>query len=213
MLKYAKPGGTFLLNSLYGPDEVWDQLPREVQKDIIEKKLKFYVINGYDVAEKTGMGGRINTIMQTCFFAISGVLPREEAIAEIKTRHREDLRQARRSRCQAELRGGGSAPSANLHEVKVPASDHQPRSRAALPVPAEAPEFVQQCARPDHRLRTATTSPYPPCPMDGTFPTGTTQWEKRNIALEIPVWETRSVHPVRQVRDCLPARGHPPQGV
>ena len=84
MLKYAKEGAVFLLNSLYGPDEVWDQLPVEVQKDIIEKKLKFYVINGYEVAEKTGMGGRMNTIMQTAFFAISGILPREDAIAEIK---------------------------------------------------------------------------------------------------------------------------------
>ncbi|HKG53454.1 MAG TPA: pyruvate:ferredoxin (flavodoxin) oxidoreductase, partial [Anaerolineales bacterium] len=84
MLKYAKPGGIFLLNSLYGPDEIWDQLPCEVQRDILKKKLKFYVINGYEVAEKTGMGGRMNTIMQTAFFAISGILPRESAIAEIK---------------------------------------------------------------------------------------------------------------------------------
>ncbi len=75
MLKYAKPGGVFLLNSIYGPDEVWDKLPQEVQKDIIDKKLKFYVIDAYEVANKTGMGGRVNTIMQTCFFAISGVLP------------------------------------------------------------------------------------------------------------------------------------------
>ncbi|HEY6008828.1 MAG TPA: pyruvate:ferredoxin (flavodoxin) oxidoreductase, partial [Geobacteraceae bacterium] len=84
MLKYARPGGVFLLNSLYGPEEVWDQLPVEVQKDILEKKLKFYVINGYEVAEKTGMGGRMNTIMQTAFFAISGVLPRDQAITKIK---------------------------------------------------------------------------------------------------------------------------------
>ncbi|HNC09955.1 MAG TPA: pyruvate:ferredoxin (flavodoxin) oxidoreductase, partial [Anaerolineales bacterium] len=84
MLKYAKEGGIFLLNSLYGPEAIWDELPQEVQKDIIAKKLKFYVINGYDVAEKTGMGGRMNTIMQTAFFAISGILPREAAIAEIK---------------------------------------------------------------------------------------------------------------------------------
>ena len=84
MLKYAKEGAIFLLNSLYGPEEIWDNLPQEVQKDIITKKLKFYVINGYDVAEKTGMGGRMNTIMQTAFFAISGILPRDAAIAEIK---------------------------------------------------------------------------------------------------------------------------------
>ena len=84
MLKYAKTGGVFLLNSLYGPDKIWDELPIEVQRQLVEKKLKFYVINGYDVAEKTGMGGRMNTIMQTAFFAISGILPREQAIAEIK---------------------------------------------------------------------------------------------------------------------------------
>ena len=84
MLKYAKPGAVFLLNSIYPHDQIWDNLPREVQQDIIEKKLRFHVIDAYDVAEKTGMGGRINTIMQTCFFAISGVLPRDEAIKEIK---------------------------------------------------------------------------------------------------------------------------------
>ena len=87
ILKYAKEGGVFLLNSLYGKDEVWDTLPSEVQTAIIEKKLKFYVINGYDVAEQTGMGQRVNTIMQTAFFAISGVLPREQAIEEIKHAH------------------------------------------------------------------------------------------------------------------------------
>jgi len=84
MLKAAAPGATFLLNSIYGPDEVWDHLPRTVQRQIIDKKLKFYVIDGYRVGNDTGMGGRINTIMQTCFFAISGVLPPDEAIAAIK---------------------------------------------------------------------------------------------------------------------------------
>src|SRR5450759_5681170 len=84
MLKYAKPGAVFLLNSIYGPEQVWDQLPCEVQNDLITKKLHFYVINAYDVAQATGMGGRINTVMQTCFFAISGVLPREQAIEKIK---------------------------------------------------------------------------------------------------------------------------------
>ena len=84
VLKTAQQGGVFLLNSIYGPDKVWDNLPVETQQTIIDKKLRFYVIDAYEVAEKTGMGGRINTIMQTCFFAISGVLPREQAIAEIK---------------------------------------------------------------------------------------------------------------------------------
>ena len=84
MLKFAKPGGVFLINSLYGPDEVWDQLPIEVQNQILGKNLRLYVIDGYDVARQAGMGGRVNTIMQTCFFAISGILEREEAIKQIK---------------------------------------------------------------------------------------------------------------------------------
>ena len=104
MLRYAAPGGVFLLNSIYGPDEVWDHLPVEVQKDIIAKKLRFYVIDAYEVAQKTGMGGRINTIMQTCFFAISGVLPREQAIDRDQEEHQEDLRQTRRGSCTEELR-------------------------------------------------------------------------------------------------------------
>ena len=95
MLKYAKEGAIFLLNSLFGPDEVWDQLPREVQNDIIEKKLKFYVINGYEVAEKTGMGGRMNTIMQTAFFAISGILATAKRHRRDQACHRKELRQTR----------------------------------------------------------------------------------------------------------------------
>ena len=84
VLGYAAPGGVFLLNSPYGPDEIWDQLAREVQQEIIDKQLRFYVIDAFAVARDTGMGTRINTVMQTCFFAISGVLPRDEAIAQIK---------------------------------------------------------------------------------------------------------------------------------
>src|SRR5512136_1271367 len=84
MLQYVVPGGVFLLNSTYGPDEVWQHLPRPVQQQIIERRLKFYVIDGYKVARASGMGGRINTVMQVCFFAISGVLPKDEAIAAIK---------------------------------------------------------------------------------------------------------------------------------
>src|SRR4030095_4019271 len=119
MLKYAKPGATFLLNSLYDPDEVWDHLPVEVQKYIIEKKLKFYVINGYEVAEKTGMGGRMNTIMQTAFFAISGILPSEEAIAEIK----HSIEKTYGKRGEAVVKKNFEAVDAtiaNLFEVNVP---------------------------------------------------------------------------------------------
>ncbi|MBP6086649.1 MAG: pyruvate:ferredoxin (flavodoxin) oxidoreductase, partial [Pelolinea sp.] len=119
MLRYAKPGGIFLLNSIYGPQEVWDNLPREVQSDIINKKLRFFIIDAYDVANKTGMGGRINTIMQTCFFAISGVLPKDEAIAEIK----KSIKKTYGKRGEAVVQKNFAAVDSsleNLYEVKVP---------------------------------------------------------------------------------------------
>ena len=187
VLKHAQPGATFLLNSPYGPDEVWDKLPRTIQKEIIDKKLRFFVIDGYKVAKETGMGGRINTILQTAFFAISGVLPRDEAIAKIKEaikktygRKGEDIVKKNYAAVDAAL--------AHLHEVKVP---DQVTSTFDLrpPVPAEAPEFVQKVtakmiAGEGDELPTSML------PADGTYPSGTTKWEKRNIALEIPVWET-----------------------
>jgi len=117
--KMAAPGAVFLLNSIYGPDEVWDHIPQETQKDIIEKKLKFYVIDAYEVARKTGMGGRINTIMQTCFFAISGVLPREEAIEQIK----KAIRKTYGKRGEAVVQKNFEAVDMTLeylHEMKVP---------------------------------------------------------------------------------------------
>jgi len=186
MLKYAKTGATFLLNSLYGPEEVWDHLPVEVQKDIIEKKLKFYVINGYEVAEKTGMGGRMNTIMQTAFFAISGILPREAAIAEIK----HSIEKTYGKRGEAVVKKNFEAVDAtiaNLHEVKVSAGITSKTTRR-LSVPKEAPEFVRNVLG-EIIGANGDNIPVSAFPVDGTFPTGTTQWEKRNIALEIPVWE------------------------
>ncbi|MEO8355624.1 MAG: pyruvate:ferredoxin (flavodoxin) oxidoreductase [Chloroflexota bacterium] len=186
MLKYAKKGGTFLLNSLYGPDEVWDHLPAEVQKDIIEKQLKFYVINGYEVAEKTGMGGRMNTIMQTAFFAISGILPREAAIAEIK----HSIEKTYGKRGEAVVKKNFDAVDGtleNLYEVKVPA-DITSKTVRRLPVPKEAPEFVRNVLGEIIGAR-GDNIPVSAFPVDGTFPLGTTQWEKRNIALEIPVWD------------------------
>ena len=186
MLKYAKTGATFQLNSLYGPEEVWDNLPVEVQKDIIEKKLKFYVINGYEVAEKTGMGGRMNTIMQTAFFAISGILPREAAIAEIK----HSIEKTYGKRGEAVVKKNFEAVDAtiaNLHEVKVPAEITSKTTRR-LSVPSEAPEFVRKVLG-EIIGANGDDIPVSAFPVDGTFPTGTTQWEKRNIALEIPVWD------------------------
>jgi pyruvate-ferredoxin/flavodoxin oxidoreductase len=185
MLKYAKPGAVFLLNSIYGVDQVWDQLPIEVQKDILQKKLRFYVIDGYDVAEKAGMGGRVNTIMQTCFFAISGVLPRDEAIAEIK----KSIQKTYGKRGEAVVQRNFTAVDStleNLVEVKVPASATSALTRRN-PVPAHAPEFYKKTLAP---ITTADGDllPVSAMPVDGTFPTGTAQYEKRNIALEIPVW-------------------------
>ncbi len=187
MLKVAEEGATFLLNSPYGPDEVWDKLPRTVQQQIIDKKLRFFVIDGYKVAKETGMGGRINTILQTAFFAISGVLPRDEAIAKIKEaikktygRKGEDVVQKNFAAVDAAL--------AHLHEVKVPGKvtstfDMRP------PVPPEAPEFVQKVTA-KMIAGEGDSLPTSMLPADGTYPSGTTKWEKRNIALEIPVWET-----------------------
>ncbi|MFT3891468.1 MAG: pyruvate:ferredoxin (flavodoxin) oxidoreductase [Anaerolineales bacterium] len=188
MLKYAKKGATFLLNSLYGPEEVWDQLPVEVQKDILEKQLKFYVINGYEVAEKTGMGNRMNTIMQTAFFAISGILPREAAIAEIK----HSIEKTYGKRGEAVVKKNFDAVDstlANLYEVKVPAEITSKMTRREA-VPAAAPEFVRNVLG-EIIGANGDNIPVSAFPVDGTFPTGTTQWEKRNIALEIPVWDEK----------------------
>ena len=188
MLKYAKTGATFLLNSLYGPDEVWDQLPAEVQKDIIEKRLKFYVINGYEVAEKTGMGGRMNTIMQTAFFAISGILPREAAIAEIK--HAIEKTYGKRGEAVVKQNFEAvDATIANLYDVNVPAKVTSKTTRRQS-VPSEAPEFVRNVLG-EIIGANGDNIPVSAFPIDGTFPTGTTQWEKRNIALEIPVWDEK----------------------
>lgn len=186
VLKAAEPGATFLLNSPYGPEQVWDHLPRRVQEQIIDKKLRFFVIDGYKVARETGMGGRINTIMQTCFFAISGVLPREEAIAAIK----KSIEKTYGKRGEAVVQKNIAAVDStldHLYEVAVP--DHVTSTfDLCSPVPPQAPEFVQRVIGPiiageGDRL------PVSAFPVDGTYPSGTTQWEKRNIAQEIPVWD------------------------
>ncbi|MBN2550320.1 MAG: pyruvate:ferredoxin (flavodoxin) oxidoreductase [Anaerolineales bacterium] len=186
VLRYAMPGAVFLLNSIYKPEEVWDHLPRETQQSIIDKKLRFYVIDAYEVAEKTGMGGRINTIMQTCFFAISGILPREQAIAEIK----HAIEKTYGKRGDVVVKANFEAVDqtlANLYEVTVPEHVTSTFTRRP-PVPAEAPEFVRQTLG---RIIAGEgdSLPVSAFPADGTYPTGTTQWEKRNITLEIPVWE------------------------
>ncbi len=185
VLKFAMQGGVFLLNSLYGPDEVWDYLPREAQEVILKKKLRFYVINAYEVAKNTGMGVRINTIMQTCFFAISGVLPREDAIAEIK----KSIKKTYWKRGEAVIQKNFDAVDqtlANLHEVRVPDKVTSTITRRPQ-VPEKAPEFVKEVLGKIIGLE-GDDLPVSAFPVDGTYPSGTTQWEKRNIALEVPEW-------------------------
>ena len=186
VLDIAEEGATFLLNAPYGPDEVWDHLPREVQEQIIAKRLKFYVIDAYRLAKELGLGQRINTIMQTCFFAITNIIPLDEAIAHIK----EAIRKTYGKRGEVIVRKNFAAVDAaleHLHEVSYP--DRVTTSRTMPPpVPAEAPEFVQKVtafmiADQGDRL------PVSAMPEDGTWPSGTAQWEKRNISLEVPVWE------------------------
>ncbi|MCO6436765.1 MAG: pyruvate:ferredoxin (flavodoxin) oxidoreductase [Phycisphaerae bacterium] len=186
MLASAKPGGTFLLNTQTPKDDVWDTLPREVQEQLIAKKMKLFVIDAYAVAGETGMGQRINTIMQTCFFAISGVLPRDEAIAKIK----ETIKKTYSRKGEAVVRKNYEAVDrtlANLHEVKVPDKVTSQRRRPGA-VPSEAPAFVQDVLG---RIIAGEGDllPVSKLPIDGTFPTDTTRWEKRNIALEIPIWD------------------------
>ncbi len=186
VLRAADPGSVFLLNSPFGPEEVWDNLPRSAQKAIVDRKLKFYVIDAVEVARAAGMGGRINTVMQTCFFAISGVLPREEAIASIK----HSIEKTYGKRGEAVVRKNFAAVDAaleHLHEVKVPDTITS-KFELRPAVPANAPEFVRNV----ESLMIAGDGdlvPVSAMPIDGTFPTATTQWEKRNIALEIPVWD------------------------
>jgi pyruvate-ferredoxin/flavodoxin oxidoreductase len=186
VLDAAADGAVFLLNSPYSPDEVWDQLPRVVQEKIIAKHLQFYVIDGYEVAKQTGMGVRINTIMQTCFFAISGVLPREEAITQIK----KAIKKTYGKRGEAVVKKNYAAVDAaldHLHQIEVPA---QASSEIAMPpvVPVEAPEFVQEVTAV-MIAGDGDALPVSKLPIDGTYPTATTQWEKRNVTLEVPVWE------------------------
>ncbi|UCE60423.1 MAG: pyruvate:ferredoxin (flavodoxin) oxidoreductase [Phycisphaerales bacterium] len=186
MLAHAEQGATFLLCSQKGLDEVWDSLPREVQDQILEKEMKFYVIDAYKVAKGAGMGARINTIMQVCFFAISGVLPREEAIQKIKGAIKKTYGPKGEAVVQKNYAAVDQA-LANLHEVSVPKTATSDRHRPAV-VADEAPEFVQEVTS-QIMAGKGDSLPTSSFPADGTFPTDTSRWEKANIALEIPVWD------------------------
>ena len=186
VLEYAEQGAVFLLNAPFGQDEIWDELPKEVQTAIIEKQLKFYVIDAYSVAQAAGMGTRINTIMQTCFFAISGVLPKDEAIAQIK----KAIKKTYGKRGEAVVQANFAAVDqtlAHLHEVKVPAAVSATRTMPPI-VSDAAPDFVKRVTAV-MLANKGDLLPVSAFPVDGTWPLGTTKWEKRNIAAEIPVWD------------------------
>jgi len=190
ILKPAVEGATFLRNTQSPPDQVWDSLPQTAQQHLIDKKMKLYAIDAYKVAGDTGMGARINTVMQTCFFAVSGVLPADEAIAKIK----EAIQKTYGKRGEEVVRRNFDAVDQsveNLHEIPVP---DKVSSAIELPPPVsdQAPQFVQDVIG-KMMLNTgdqlALHIPVSILPVDGTYPTGTTKWEKRNISLEIPVWD------------------------
>ncbi|HSR68601.1 MAG TPA: pyruvate:ferredoxin (flavodoxin) oxidoreductase [Acidobacteriota bacterium] len=186
MLSQAEQGSLFLLNSPFGPEEVFQRIPREVQQVIIDKRLRLHVIDAYATARRIGLGVRINTVMQTCFFALSGILPRGEAVEAVK----DSIRKSYGKRGEQVLRMNFQAVEQaleNLHQVEIPS---QPRGDLTLPlaVPEQAPEFVRQVTGEIMAGR-GDQLPVSALPCDGTYPSGTARWEKRNIAQEIPVWD------------------------
>jgi pyruvate-ferredoxin/flavodoxin oxidoreductase len=186
VLDLAEPGAVFLLNAPYGPSAIWDELSAEVQEAVVAKRLQFYVIDGSAVARAAGMGTRINTIMQTCFFAISGVLPRDQAIAHIKDAIRKTYSKRGEHVVNANFAAVDQA-LANLHQVTVPAAATAARHKPPI-VSGEAPDFVQRVTAVmlgNHGDRLPVSA----FPADGTWPLGTAKWEKRNIAADIPVWD------------------------
>ncbi len=188
ILEYARPGGVFLLNAPCSAADVWDRLPREVQEQLIARRLTFYVIDALQVARDTGMGGRLNTIMQTCFFAVSGVLPREEAIVQIK--HAIEKTYAKKG--DEVVRRNFAAVDhtlAHLAEVPVPARVTSPFHRQSA-IAAEAPDFVRRVTAVMMAGK-GDLLPVSAFPVDGTWPLGTTKWEKRRIADTVPIWDPK----------------------
>ncbi|MBD2531318.1 pyruvate:ferredoxin (flavodoxin) oxidoreductase [Nostoc flagelliforme FACHB-838] len=188
ILKAAIPGATLLLNSPYNADTVWEYLPLKVQQQIIDKHLKLYVINASQVARESGMGGRINTIMQVCFFALAGVLPQEEAIAKIKQAIDKTYGKKGAEVVRMNLQAVDNTLD-NLHKVDVPQTILTPNSPLPIPhSPLPIPKFVQEVLG-KIMIWEGDDLPVSTLPVDGTFPLGTAKWEKRNVAEEIPVWE------------------------
>ncbi|MEH2363351.1 pyruvate:ferredoxin (flavodoxin) oxidoreductase [Nostoc sp.] len=189
VLKAATSGATLLLNSPYNADTVWENLPLKVQQQIIEKHLKLYVIDASQVARESGMGGRINTIMQVCFFALAGVLPQEEAIAKIKQAIDKTYGKKGAEVVRMNLQAVDNTLD-NLHKVDVPQTLLTPNSSLLTPNSPlnSAPEFVREVLG-KIMVWEGDDLPVSTLPVDGTFPVGTAKWEKRNVAEEIPVWE------------------------
>ncbi|MCE0499370.1 MAG: pyruvate:ferredoxin (flavodoxin) oxidoreductase [Methylacidiphilales bacterium] len=186
VLKDLVEGGTFLLNTSFGPDKVWESLPEPAQRQLIEKRAKFFVIDATKVARECGMGGRINTVMQTCFFAVSGVLPSDEALKAIEKSIRKTYGRKGEELVQMNLNAVNKTVT-RLYEVQIP--DHVTTERALTPpIPAEAPDFVRNVLGKMIAAR-GDELPVSALPVDGTYPTGTTRWEKRNLALDVPVWD------------------------
>jgi pyruvate-ferredoxin/flavodoxin oxidoreductase len=186
ILGTAADGAIFLLNSPYSKEETWEHLPREIQQTILERKLEMYVIDAYKVAGESGMGQRINTIMQTCFFAISGVLPRDEAIAQIK----KSIQKTYGKKGDEVVRRNFEAVDhtlAHLFKTEVPDSITSTHTRPPI-VSEQAPEFTRN-VQGVMLAGKGDSLPVSAFPIDGTWPVSTTQWEKRNIALEVPVWD------------------------
>lgn len=186
VLSVAAPGATFLLNTPYGPDEAWQQLPREVQEVIIRKGLRFHVVDAYRVAKEAGLGSRVNTVLQTCFFALTDLLPIDEAVAGIK----DAIVATYGKRGETVLTRNFAAVDgalAAMHEVTVPDAPTTDRRRPPV-VPDDAPDFVRRVTA-RMLAEQGDLLPVSAFPPDGTFPTGTARWEKRNIAREIPVWD------------------------
>ena len=186
MLRNLADKGIFLVNTPFSKSKFWDNLPAKVQQQIIEKKAKVYIIDAQKVAEESGMGRRINTVMQTCFFAISGVLPQDKAIEAIKDSIRKTYGRKGEVIVQMNINAVDNT-IAHLYEVEVPAKSSSKVEMAAA-VPAYAPGFVKNVLGPII-AGNGDDLPVSAFPCDGTFPTATAQYEKRNIALQIPVWD------------------------
>jgi pyruvate-ferredoxin/flavodoxin oxidoreductase len=189
MLEPLVPGGVFLLNSPFGAYEVWNHLPRRIQEQLITKKAKFYVIDAYKVARETGMGSRMNTIMQVCFFAISQVLPREQAIEAIRKSIRVTYGKKGEEVVEKNLHAVDETLSC-LFEVTIPETAS---SQIEIPPPfsPEANKYERDVLGSIYAGH-GDLIPVSAFSADGTYPTGTSKWEKRNIALEIPVWDAKT---------------------